>query len=520
MKDLASPQEIFRMFKGLVTWEEDSGIISFSHFSIKELILSHRLEGTAAEKFQVGMNHAHGVLAKRCLGYLLNQDAHTYEAETSLEKDLIKYPLLDYAAKSWAEHAKNTGLDTDLDTLIIKLLTNGEKDESSDTHFAMWTQLDNYKKHWYSSFRRWHDDVTPMGTAIAIKRWAVIEELIDDGFHFQNSSFRTPLDWAISEGLDDVLELLLANGIDPNETTSSSGTTALHSALQNNRPSSLGILLDRGGDPHLVCEEIEGSPFSQAAEHSSLEMVEFLVNRLQPGTIDSYGGYCGTALQRAASAGRKDVIAILIKHNADINLNLSEYGSALHQAATSGHLSIVRYLIDQGADPNTLGERGSPLQAAICYRKIPVAKFLLNCSRTDVDLDTGIHGNALQQALVSNQVGVSWDLIKRGARGFNESSYCKTALEAAIRHSNKGLLQTLIDQTPAHLTSGPYPSRILQRAIVEDKVHALAYLIQCGRKRVRLTNMDGRLGYALSIAIIPKRYASSMTTGFRFRRWE
>ena len=142
----------------------------------------------------------------------------------------------------------------------------------------------------------------------------------------------------------------------------------------------------------------------------------------------------------------------------------------------------MRYLIDQGADRNTLGERGSPLQAAIFFDNIPVAKFLLNCSRTDLDLDTGIHGNALQQALVSNQVSVSWDLIKRGARGYNESSYCKTALEAAIRHSNKGLLQTLIDQDPTHLTSGPYPSRIIQRAIVEDKVHALAYLIQCGAK--------------------------------------
>jgi len=103
MKGLASPTDIFHMFGGLIKWEEKSVTISFSHFSIKELVLSQRLEGTPAEIFQVSKDHAHGVLAKLCLKYLLSLEFHFYESEEDVEKDLLKHPLLDYTAKSWIE---------------------------------------------------------------------------------------------------------------------------------------------------------------------------------------------------------------------------------------------------------------------------------------------------------------------------------------------------------------------------------------------------------------------------------
>lgn len=73
-------------------------------------------------------------------------------------------------------------------------------------------------------------------------------------------------------------------------------------------------------------------------------------------------------------------------------------------------MGIVRYLISKGADPNTQGEHGSPLQSAIFYKNLDVAQVLLNNSRTDVNLDTGLYGNALQQALLSNAVDISYIL--------------------------------------------------------------------------------------------------------------
>jgi hypothetical protein len=85
-------------------------------------------------------------------------------------------------------------------------------------------------------------------------------------------------------------------------------------------------------------------------------------------------------------------------------------------------------------------------------------------------------------------------------------------IKGCSRHlSTKTLLILPLDHTRLALSREP---------LSKTKSTLWLTLSSVERKRVRLTNMDGRLGYALSIAIIPKRYASSMTTGFRFRRWE
>jgi len=190
----------------------------------------------------------------------------------------------------------------------------------------------NHKK-WTFSIRR---SATPMTTAIATKRRSVIKNLIDDGFRFGNNTDRMPLLSAVSRDLNDVLGLLLDNGADPNETHPDGGNTALHAAISNDSIPAAKILLEHGGDPHLICSDVERSPFSCTVKHASIEMINFLSQHLQPGTIDFYGGYHGTALQRAASSGRKDALTLLIQHNANINLNLGAYGSALHQVSTSG----------------------------------------------------------------------------------------------------------------------------------------------------------------------------------------
>lgn len=129
IKGLVSPLEIFQMFNGLVKWEEESGSVMFSHYPIKELIISHRLKGTGAEPFQVDKEYTHGVITKLCLKYLLQRNPYMYSTEEELQEGLVNYPFLDYAAKSWVEHSQNTGPNIELDSFIVKLLTYSQNEE-------------------------------------------------------------------------------------------------------------------------------------------------------------------------------------------------------------------------------------------------------------------------------------------------------------------------------------------------------------------------------------------------------
>ena len=80
-----------------------SPIIQFSHFSVKEFLMSTRLaEATdiIPHQYHVSMTHAHTLAAQACLGILLQLDKDI--TSSSLED----FPLAEYAAEHWADHAR------------------------------------------------------------------------------------------------------------------------------------------------------------------------------------------------------------------------------------------------------------------------------------------------------------------------------------------------------------------------------------------------------------------------------
>ena len=80
-----------------------SAVIQFSHFSVKEFLTSTRLTEANDEvlrRYVISMTPAHTLVAKACLGILLHLD------EAVTRDKLEKYPLAEYAARHWFEHAR------------------------------------------------------------------------------------------------------------------------------------------------------------------------------------------------------------------------------------------------------------------------------------------------------------------------------------------------------------------------------------------------------------------------------
>jgi hypothetical protein len=83
----------------------DSAVIQFSHFSVKEFLMSTRFAekcDAISCRYHVFMIPVHSIVAQACLGALLHLD----ENITSLDK----FPLAGYAAKHWIEHAQFEGV--------------------------------------------------------------------------------------------------------------------------------------------------------------------------------------------------------------------------------------------------------------------------------------------------------------------------------------------------------------------------------------------------------------------------
>ena len=87
---------------------EGSQIIQFSHFSVKEFLVSARLaetNDTICRRYHISMIPAHTLAAQACLGILLHLDKNI-DSRDSLEK----YPLVEYAAKHWVGHVRFEGV--------------------------------------------------------------------------------------------------------------------------------------------------------------------------------------------------------------------------------------------------------------------------------------------------------------------------------------------------------------------------------------------------------------------------
>ena len=82
---------------------EGSPVVQFSHFSVKEfLTLSQLAESNDVilRRYHVSMTPAHTLALQALLGMLLHLD------KNMTRHDLEKYPLAEYAAKHWVDHAR------------------------------------------------------------------------------------------------------------------------------------------------------------------------------------------------------------------------------------------------------------------------------------------------------------------------------------------------------------------------------------------------------------------------------
>jgi len=88
----------------LVAIVDDGGsqVVQFSHFSVKEFLMSDRLTCSLGDfsQYQILPTPAHTILTQACLGNLLQLDG-------CMKNENIKdFPLAQYAARHWVTHAQ------------------------------------------------------------------------------------------------------------------------------------------------------------------------------------------------------------------------------------------------------------------------------------------------------------------------------------------------------------------------------------------------------------------------------
>ncbi|KAL9051027.1 MAG: hypothetical protein Q9206_004856 [Seirophora lacunosa] len=332
----------------------------------------------------------------------------------------------------------------------------------------------------------------------------IVEVLFELGVpQGENRDTANALVAAVAKEHEDAVKVLVSNGanLDRCGTLQTFPWLPLQLAANRNQFEMLSTLLGLGADPNATGGFL-GSVLMGAADSTKIDcqILEALIvaganiNELVPSERRStypsnwYGE--STALSAAASNKQPEAVRLLLNHDADPNLQCSNYGTALQRAAGEGAVDIVEMLLSHGAgvnfDAEPCNEKSdngvitalqcasafadeatirvlvanganlfverddsdfkSALHAASFYGKTDNVKVLLELG-SEVNLRGGRYGSSLQAAAIGGHTETIAALLDAGAE-VNEQDvgYYGSALIAAIVGSNHDAVRLLLER--------------------------------------------------------------------------
>jgi len=294
-----------------ITIIDDGGskIAQFSHFSVKEFLMSDRLQMSDVgniRQYYIPLEPAHAILARACLTVLLHLD----EKEDDERFDSL--PLVSYASGNWVRHVQFEDVASRIQDTLAYLF------DPTKPHFRPRILLRGVKEVYNpipAFFSDKPDELTPLFLAAFCGLNRLVKHLI--ATHALDVNAECGDSWSVllgasSSGQVDTARILLDHGADVN-TSNCVDFTSLHYASADGQLKVTLLLLEH--DANLNAEGINHqTPLYVASEEGRLEIVQLLLDHGADVTIPGNGL---TPYQVATQRGHHDVAQLLLEHGAE-----------------------------------------------------------------------------------------------------------------------------------------------------------------------------------------------------------
>ena len=349
----------------------DSLVMQFSHFTVKEFLVSARVGekcGITPSRYHISITSAHTFVAQACLGFLLHLDEN-------ITKDVLKeFPLAEYAARHWIEHARFEGVSENTEDGMKQLF------DPCKSHLAVWIWVRNpipWMRH-----KRAERPFPPLGSPLHYAAFCglhtIVKKLaIEHPQYMHSRDFcdrSTPLHLALQRGHMEVARLLVELGADAT-AQDNQGWTPLHWAAKEGSMDLAYLLIVQGAD--VTAQDNDGwTPLHWAMLRGSVNISHFLIEHGADLTAQDGNGL--TPLHWAVKEGSVDVTRILVEHGADVAAK-DNYGSTpLHWAVLKESVELTRLLAEHGADASARDKCGwSPFYWAVHKGWVNIALSLI-----------------------------------------------------------------------------------------------------------------------------------------------
>ncbi|KFY75204.1 hypothetical protein V499_04810 [Pseudogymnoascus sp. VKM F-103] len=398
-ENLPDIEDVVSVCAGLVTIDEESGIIRLVHYTTQEYF---------DRNWTSWFPNAEKDIAKTCVTYQLFSTFRGGScAHNELKERLRLNPLYDYATRNWAYYASSES--TEVEELILDFLQNDAAVCASDQAAVVpWDDYPDYDIWLPRGMRGTH-----LAAYFGLEK--VMRNLLRKGHHpdSKDSFDYTPLLWAASKGHDEVVKLLLATpGVNADYHTNLY-QTPLSLAAYCGHESVVKLLLATPGVNADSMQYGSNTPLCLAAERGNEEVVKLLLATTgidvnsrdrggmtplflaaqngheevvklllaMPGVyVDSNDSYGETPLWMAAQNGHEEVVKLLLATpGVDVDYKNAHGKTPLWMAASRGHVEVVKLLLSTpgvNVDSEDIDGRSPLSMAALCGRDVQLVKLL------------------------------------------------------------------------------------------------------------------------------------------------
>ena len=309
---------------------DDSRVVQFSHFSVKEFLTSPRLATPSRDvsRYHIDLEPSHTVMAQACLGVLLRLDDNAEDNGVGNSSSLARY-----AAKHWVAHAQFQNVSSRVSSAMEYLF------DMDKSYFAAWLELydvdmDLDTSPLYEFVDHRERQAGPLYYAALCGFKGLVGTLIVKYPHLVNATggyYMTSALAALGRRHLELARILHRNGSSM-DLPGRGQRYPLHAAAYEGDSEIVRVFLDCKVDVNPKCYE-DRTPLHLALQNwapDHFEAVRLLLeNGANPNARMSDGS---TPLHLASSRGTVEVAQLLLKYGADVEAK-DDYGRTAFQVA-------------------------------------------------------------------------------------------------------------------------------------------------------------------------------------------
>ena len=298
------------------------------------------------------------------------------------------------------------------------------------------------------------------------------------GIKKSNAHNITPLQYAINGKNNELIKLLIENGIDVN-TKTQSGDPILHLVINDLELAE--FLIEKGADVN-ARDRYEKTALHLAAQNNNFELFKLLIQN--GADVNARDRYEKTALHLAAQNNNFELFKLLIQNGANINdKDILDSRNSLYYAIKYNNFEMIEFIIQNGADINittTIKQKITALHLAALYHNVKLAKFLIE--KININARDSLERTPLHFATVKKNRNLDLPefLIRNGAHIHAKDHNNKTPLHYALNKNNTEFIKLLIEKGADINTTDEKGNTALHLATQNNDLELTKFLIQKG----------------------------------------